>query len=488
MEVQRSVCRELTKADLFFLLWFVLARKDMARAWLLERCREVQEKPDGHLDLWARDHYKSTVITVGKTIQDIIRHLSAGETITVGIFSHTRPIAKSFMRQIKRECESNRLLKYLFPEVFWQTPRTEAPKWSEDDGLILKRQDNPKEATIEAWGLVDGQPIGKHFTHRVYDDVVTMESVNTPEMIQKTTDAWAMSTNLGTAGGVARYIGTRYHFNDTYREIMARGAAIPRIHAATADGTPEGEPVLLTREQLQQKRRDQGPYIFASQMLQNPKADETQGFRRDWLRWHDGADGEACNRYIVVDAASEKKKTSDYTAIWVMGLGPDENYYALDLVRDRFNLTQRGDAVFRLVKKWRPLNVGYEKYGMMADIEHLRERMRRESYHFNVVELGGQQPKNDRIRRLIPVFEQGRMFLPQSRFYTQHDGRTVCLIEQFLSEEYDAFPVPVHDDMLDAMSRMLDEEMGAVFPRLYEEQEGDRYSRRHGGRATAWSA
>ncbi len=35
----------------------------------------------------------------------------------------------------------------------------------------------------------------------------------------------------------------------------------------------DGEPVLLSREKLAEKRRNMGPYVFACQMLQDPKAD-----------------------------------------------------------------------------------------------------------------------------------------------------------------------------------------------------------------------
>src|SRR3990167_414142 len=246
--------REFARRDLFYLLRYICQRKDMNHPWLIARCKEVQSAPDGYLDLWAREHYKSSLITFGKTIQDILASYGndplpewKGIQPTFAIFSHTRPIAKGFLRQIKREFENNQLLKAFFPDIVWEEPSNSGQIWSEDGGLVLKRKSNPKEATIEAWGLVESQPIGKHFDVMIYDDIVTMNSVNTPDMMTKTIEAWEMSINLGAGEVRRRHIGTRYHFNDAYREIMARGAAKPRIYPATKDGTPDGEPVLKSQ-------------------------------------------------------------------------------------------------------------------------------------------------------------------------------------------------------------------------------------------------
>jgi len=462
--VRRARLRNLARTDLYFLLRYGLQRADVEDAWLFARCREVQNNPDGYLDLWAREHYKSTIITYAKTIQDILA--SHGDEplmneVTVGIFSHTRPIAKGFLRQIMREFESNDWLKDLFPDVCWEDPKKESPKWSEDDGIVMKRKSNPKESTVEAWGLVDSQPTSKHFNIRVYDDVVAINSVGTPEMMAKTTAAWELSLNLGTRNGVERYIGTRYHFNDTYKEIMARDAATARLYPATDTGNMEGNPVLVTMDELIAKRRKMGPYTFGCQMMQDPKADSVMGFKREWLKYYNKMDNwQSMNIYIIVDPANEKKKKSDYTSMKVIGAGSDQNIYILDMVRDRLSLTERTAVLFQLHKTWKPekrkVNVYYEKYGKDSDIEHIESVQEQENYRFNIYPVGGQMAKNDRIRRLIPDFENGEIYLPKRLNYVDHQGQSVDLVKVFVDEEYIPFPVGEHDDMMDDLARIKD--------------------------------
>lgn len=469
--VEREVERDLCLNDLFYLLTVMLGRKDLNHDWTFARCREVEAAPDGHLDLWAREHNKSSIITFGLTIRDILRD----PEVTVGIFSFNRPTAKAFLRQIKREFEANERLRDLFPDVLWASPHKDAPKWSEDDGIIVRRQGNPKEATIEAWGLVDGQPTSKHYGLMVFDDVVTADSVTTPEMIEKVTRAWETSLNLTTEGGRIRYIGTRWHHADTYRTIIDRGSAKERRHAVTIEGTVEGTPVLWTKDRVAQKRRDQGPFVFSAQMLLDPSADRTQGFREEWIRHHEGGgDFKGANKYILVDPANSKTRKSDYTSMVVIALGADENYYLVDAVRDRLSPKERADALFSLHRRWRPQGVGYERYGMMTDIDWMKERMAQENYRFEITEVGGQVGKHDRIRRMVPIFESGRFMLPDQLIKVDYEGKHQDLVQVFLNNEYRPFPVALHDDMFDAISRIWD--IDTIWPKSTVSE--DRYAKR----------
>lgn len=473
--------RKLCRTDLFYLLTVACKRKDANNDWVYARCREVQADPDGYLDLWAREHYKSTIITFAKSIQDL---LVDPDHTTIGIFSHTRPIAKGFLEQIKRELEQNEYLKDLFPDVLYKNPGAEAPKWSLDSGIIIKRKSNPKEASVEAWGLVDGQPTSKHFTILVYDDVVTRESVTTPDQIKKVTNAWELSLNLGAHGGRQRYIGTRYHVSDTYRLMMDRGSVKPRVKPATHNGKMDGEPVFLKKEDLLIKRRDMGPYTFGTQMLQDPVADKTMGFREEWLKYYESGDTAAWNKYILVDPASKKKTTSDYTVMAVMGLGPDGNYYLVDGIRDRLNLTQRSAKLFELHRKHSPLAVGYEQYGVQADIEHIEFMMEQKNYRFDITPLGGSVAKEDRIKKLVPLFEQKRVYIPKHLSFVDNEGVVKDLIHAFVNDEYLSFPVCVHDDMLDCMARILDPAITTEFPR--EKPKPKQRESYFGGSSSGW--
>lgn len=491
IEARRALC----KVDRFYLMAVELHRPDVLVPWLFERCREVEAEPDDCLDLWAREHYKSSLITFAGVIQEIIRD----PEITVGIFSHTKPVARKFLLQIKNELETNAELTVLFPDVFWANPKREAPRWSEEKGITVKRKSNPKEATIEAHGLVDGQPTGAHFRLRVYDDVVTLESVSTPDQVKKVTEAHALSDNLGArdpvTGKMRRWhLGTRYKYSDTYQDLIDRKALKLRIYPATEDGTPTGTPVLLTQEQLDQKRRDQPAAIFAAQMLMNPSAGTEAMFRKEWLRFTDIRPA-TLNVYVLCDPASSRKKGSDRTAMLVVGIDAGRNKYLLGGYCHKMGLAERWQKLRDLRNYWSQMpgvqmvRVGYERYGLRDAMEHFEERMEMERAGFEIVELAwpseGGNAKYDRIQRLEPDFRGGRWYLAAEPIdqagnrieetkrqrevreagqafrvmtparHKDQDGNVYAL-NKMLLDEFLVYPYSKHDDFLDALSRIYD--------------------------------
>ena len=185
--------------DRYFLLTVLLGRQDAEHPWLFDRCREVERDPDGYIDLWARFHYKSTIITFAGAIQEVM----CDPEITIAIFSVIRPIAPGFPEQIKENSSkpkrSSGSTRMCFTPIRGRSVTDGRPSsWSVDGGITVKRKTNPKEATIEAHGLIDGQPTSRHFRLHVYDDVVTQDYLS-DDQIKKTTERWELADNLGRA-------------------------------------------------------------------------------------------------------------------------------------------------------------------------------------------------------------------------------------------------------------------------------------------------
>lgn len=233
-------------------------------------------------------------------------------------------------------------------------------------------------------------------------------------------------------------------------------------------------------------REGMTPYQIAGQYYQSPVPPGGGDFKPAWIQYYDRRDIDASDKnrldcagmniYILVDPANVKKKRSnhdpDYTVMVVIGLANDNNYYLLDMVRDRLNPTERIATLIALHKKWnkksgKPPKVGIEQYGMMTDAFMLRKAQADLNYRFPLQELGGAIAKVDRIKQLITPFEDGRIYMPKYLPYLTVSGDTVDLVQELVAE-YDTFPVGRHDDIMDAFARIMDEKLNPIFPRLDE--------------------
>lgn len=408
----------LAANDRFYLLTQVLHRRDAIHPWLFDRCREVEAEPDNCLDLWARYHYKSTIITFAGSIQEVIRD----PEITICIFSYTKTIANKFLKQIKTELERNIDLQTACPDVFWREPRKQSPQWSLEGGLVVIRKGNPKESTIEAWGL-DAQPTSKHFKLLDYDDVVVKKSVTNAAMIEKTTENYELSDNLGV-GELTRkwHAGTRYDLADTYAELIERNLFKVRLYPATHNGRLDGRPVFLSQGHWDKIKTTQRKTV-ASQMLQNPAAGGDQTFEPEWFLGYEVRPARL-NVYIMVDPASSMKKESDRTAMAVVGVDERSNKFFLDGICHRMTALDRWRNLRALHQKWTEMpgvefvDVGYERYGAQADVEWMQQRMVDSNYSFPIKELNwprsGEHSKVDRVSRLQPDIQgsEYRFYFP----------------------------------------------------------------------------
>lgn len=395
--------------------------------------------------------------------------------------SYNADLASDFGRDVRNIIQSQEY-KELFPSTELAADSQAANKWHTSAGGVY--------VAAGVGGGLTGR--GAHVL-LIDDPVKDREDAESSLSRQRVWD-WYTSTAYTRLmpGGAVILIQTRWHTDDlagrlldTYQKFGGDQWEVICMPAMGEQGAlwPDWYP----EKELERIRSVIGPRDWAALYQQTPIAEGRSEFKRDWLQWYHGTlTGAGMNTYILVDPAGAKKLTSDRTAMWVVGLNEDGNYYLLDFVYDRLNLPERIRELMRLHRKWRPMRVGYEKYGKDSDIEALKMAQERDNYRFSVQELGGRLRKEDRIRRLQPIFEQKKVYLPVTMYKTDYSGKTVDLIDQFLNEEYDRFPVGRHDDGLDCLARVLDDDLHASFPRPVVEKV-ERYQRKR-WTGSAWAS
>jgi hypothetical protein len=484
-----DICKALFKEDLWFLIYFGMRVSIANHPWWVDCCWDVQTGQRSHtLDLWAREHGKTTIITQGETIRQILRNPEE----RIGIFSYSRPAALSILRGIKQILEGSTLLKACFPDVLYQEPRTEAEKWSETDGLIVKRKGFYKEATLEAWGLGEGMPTGPHFSGRVYDDVVTADLVNSPEVMAKLKDSFDMSQNLGTIDGWHKVIGTTYHHEDLLvnlrNKVTADGKPVytTRVKPATVDGLPNGKSAYLPEERLAELRINK--QMFFSQQLLDPTPQGTQKLDKEMLREVTPAEiPQRLFKFMAIDPAGERKsdkRQGDSWAIVVAGVEPFRDdvgasrVFILDMMVEPMTEAEALDNVVRMfLRNGQIRQIGVEKVGISTAEVHIAKALHARSRGLTVENGGlvvlrpGGRTKQQRIESALqwPLLN-GKLHISTA---------VPSAYRERLKLEMQKFPF-WHDDALDGVAYIYDMIKDFRFGKFVLTPEEDRWEGKFG--------
>jgi hypothetical protein len=331
--------------------------------------------------------HNSTVITVGKTIQDILRDPEQ----RVGIFSYSKPAATRFVRNIKWIFQDNSFLKFCFPHVLYDNPTSEAPQWSDADGFVVKRKSYAREPTVSGHGLLESMPTGSHFTGRMYDDIEVQDYVGSPEVMEKLCESFDLSKNLGTMDGWERIVGTTYHHNAILTRLRERrtqdGKLIytTRVKAATVDGTFNGPSSFLPEIRLAELRANRR--LFHAQQLLDPTPLGEESLNPALVEEiNPGLIPPSVYKFLLVDPAGHRESDSragDSWGIAVVGVEPClselglSNIYIMDACVEPMQEAEALDVICKMyMRNGRIWRVGVEKTGLNAIEVHVANALR----------------------------------------------------------------------------------------------------------------
>jgi len=450
----RAKLAERGRSSLFFFDKAILGYDKMTEACHGPLCVFVDRNGMRFkLILMPRDHYKTTVVTVGSSMQKAVRN--PNERILIANESATN--AERMLRIIRQHCESNRVFRALYPEVIPKDSRK--VRWNDRELDFIRTEIFP-EPTFDTIGMT-GAVTSRHYSHIVYDDPISEEAVKSEKVMQDTISRMSGALSLLTRPEEDSiwFVGTRWALHDVYSHAMEMyGPKLAKfIRGAIEDGLPIF-PELISLETLALKRFIQGEYRFSCLMMNNPRNNELQDFNVDDLKFfsftHDGErvvlydrQGKPERSYRVedlditctVDPAPAEKITSDRNAISVTGTTPLGEAIVLESWGQRCTPLELIEKLFQVKERWHPRVYGIEGVAYQKALKYFvkAEASRRNTY-LNIVELKAQGKKELRIRSLQPVLATGRLYVEPT--------------QMLLRQEMADFPLGKHDDVLEALS------------------------------------
>ena len=447
------------------------------------------------LILVPREVGKTTIITQADTIRAICKN---PET-SVLLGNEKEDNAKLFLSEIKRQFESNELLRALFPELLPENFNDTT--WSATK-IIVKRPSGRKEPSVFVTGE-GGTVTGMHPDEITVDDMLSKEAMENARVgdasVMGRVNRWVntlpqlLSSNAKPFPSI-RFVGTRWWVGDSYEHVEKTfGHGEQRQYVALRAKTPDGQlidmPVencyrvgdlaVYKRSGLENGRvafpskwpqermtkvQFEDPATFACQVQNNPADESVAVFKMSWLE---------NKRFIWLDpntvqftAMSGKKRQLSVNDLDVM-MFVDPGGFSTSNVEDRGRAAivltgSTGHGEHLILEAWSELQTYLvaiqqvitfaSRYGPRKIVVELAgaqasfiELLKRTAQKMDIVlplhrETPGLKAKANRILELEPYFQQGHLYVSRSPS-----------MAEFL-EQYQRFPRTVRVDVLDALA------------------------------------
>lgn len=416
-----------------------------------EMCTFVEKnKRKKKLLLVPRSHLKSTIITVGYSLQQLL----ANPSIRILIANATYDLACSFLTDIKRHLKFNENI-----HLIWGDLSKDPEKWSENEIMLggVKTMHGKKEPNVTAMG-VESNLTSQHYDLIIMDDLVNEKMVNTQEQIAKTVRFYKEALNLLEPTGQLIVVGTRFRDDDLYGWIMDKDNQVLTDFEVMVkrayEGVLEDNPTILfpgkfTAQHLMKLRAQQGSYFFSSQYLNDCIPIEDADFKREWFQYFEYSDlqGKPLNKFTMIDPALSQEKSADFTAIVTVALDNFNNIYILDVRRIQAKPQEVIEEIFKVWEQWHPIYMGIEEVAFQKALRYaLQQEMNNRNKWLPLKEVKpANRTKDQRIRGLQPLYANRKVFHNKSM------ANTVYLEDELLR-----FPLGKNDDIIDALAYGLD--------------------------------
>ena len=404
-----------------------------------------------------RGHGKTTFVSFALTLRDLLIQQSVF-TIYIG---PTATSAADRIQEIRTELENNERIREDFGDLLTGEGVADARA---DQKLRQQSADLALANGARIVGRGCGQSL-RGLKHRelrpdriILDDVDRDDEVATKERIDKRIK-WFRRVVLGLQGakGMCVFVvGNIIARTTLLTAILAMPSFSSRIYRAIKDdGTPL-MPALWTTEALEKVRDEVGTDAFETEYQNNPPSEGSRTFREEWLkkRWTYELLATVSPRKIAsLDLSKGKSERSDFQAMVAIQRDDQGNIY---IRKADINRRTRRELVQRVFQFSQVMDLGsivsfvVESNGFQEWFkQELQEESAKQGFDLPIVEQIHTVSKYDRVVKIAPMAEGGRIFFPPE----EEEDADMKLLRRQMEE----FPDGRHDDGPDALAMAIEE-------------------------------
>lgn len=446
------------------------------------------------LCLLPRDHQKSHCIAVWCSWQIMLNPAT-----TIVYVSATSELASRQLDDIKTILTSD-IHMTLWPELV-NKEEGKRNAWNLSEISVdhpKRRQEGVRDPTVSICGMTT-VTTGWHCKILVKDDVVVPENAYTKEGRSTVERKCSQFASILTTGGLEWVVGTRYHGNDHYSNLMQTQYDIYDDQGVLAETKPlyasmirvvetdgkflwprqvreDGSKFGFDMNELAIKRAKYKDRLqYNAQYYQNPNDPEGDKVSSSMFMYYSPAKlqykagkwyylGRELSVVACCDFAYSMASRADFTTIAVLGMDWEGNVYILDLIRFKTVMVQGYYDVLRpLHQKWRFKYVRVEATAAQVVLcNELRLKFEAEGQHVKLEDFRPTKAlgaKEERIAAALkPLYKENRLY--------HYRGGECATLEAEITEDH-----PAHDDVKDVVAG------GVSYPRLKrpyrKEQEGE---------------
>lgn len=484
MPAEAVEIRELAKQDLFFFAKLVnkgYIYGDVHREifqWMQEYTLFGQggdSLSTNKLIMLPRAHLKSHMVATW-VAWVITRH----PEVTMLYVSATAELAETQLFAIQNIIGSTVYQQY-FPEYINPSEGLRE-RWSTKKMSIdhpERRRQGIRDATVATAGLTTNTT-GWHADVILADDLVVPENAYTEDGRESVSKKSSQFTSIRNAGGFTMACGTRYHPSDIYAkwkeqvypvydddglqidlipvwEVKEYAVEVDNIFIWPRRVRSDGKAFGFNRNVLARIKAEYEDQVqFYAQYYNNPNDSSSDRISRDKFQYYNprllrkegsqwAYNGKRLNIYAAVDFAFSLSRAADYTAIVVIGVDSDKNYYVLDI--DRFKTKKTLEYFERIAvlhSKWKFRKLQAEvTVAQVVIVESIKDYVKQHGLSLSVVEYRPSKQEGRKEERISAALEP---LYDNYQMWHSEGGWTPVLEEELVQAR------PAHDDIKDALA------------------------------------